>query len=121
MRVHAAIAILCLGTATAGAADLPLAPAAGGYGIYGERAGMIAVYDTEPGVTVRAYWRNPWRNRHYFPVGKDEPRVVRTGGTPKRAESYYRYWSNDEHIELMRRRYDVRPPADKPPQDIPLK
>jgi hypothetical protein len=43
---------------------------------------------------VRAYWLPPWRNRHYFPFGRD--RIARHAASrPTRARSYRRYWSND--------------------------
>lgn len=123
MRVRTAIAILLLSAGTAGAADIPIAPAPGGYGHYragGVRAEMLVVYDYEPGVTVRAYWSAPWRNRHYFPIRDDEPNAGRgrvSRGVPEPAESYSRYWTTND---LTPPRMRVRPLDDEPPADPPL-
>lgn len=66
----------------------------------GRRALPIVVYDYEPGVVVRAYWRAPWRNRHYFPTGhkvditaRDENVSARSARPIKPAESFHREWS----------------------------
>lgn len=121
MRVRTAIAILLLSASAAGAADLPVAPARGGYGYYrtgGVRADMLVIYDYEPGVTVRAYWSAPWRNRHYFPVRGDEPNAGRgSGGVPEPAEPYSRYWTTND---LIPSRMRARPLDDEPPSDPPL-
>ncbi len=78
MRAGLAIAIFLVGTAAASAADMPLSPGGGGgYSHYysggGVRAGQITIYDSEPGVVARAYWRSPWRGRHYFPTNGEQP------------------------------------------------
>ena len=123
MRVRTAIAILLLSAGAAGAADLPAAPAPGGYGYYrtgGVRADMLVIYDDEPGVTVRAYWSAPWRNRHYFPISDDSPKAGRRvlrGGVPEPAESYSRYWTTND---LTPSRMRARPLDDEPPSDPPL-
>jgi hypothetical protein len=98
MRLPVALAIVVLslaGARSATAADYGIGGTYG-YGAYygGERAGALIVYDHEPGVTIRAYWLPPWRNRHYFPFHAANPRRVSAGGRPKPAETYYRYWSN---------------------------
>ena len=105
MRVlHAVILIaLCIaGVNAAHATDLP-SGAAENYttrGIaHGHRTGSIVVYDYQPGVVVRAYWRAPWRHRHYYPttgikpeVGRDED-LSATSSAPEPAETFYRSWS----------------------------
>jgi len=90
------------GIAVASAADLSSAP--GGdlspyYFAHGRRAGMLVIYDDQPGVVVRPYWRAPWQHRHYYPATGAPPKVGRhersaRGGRYARAESYRRYWSN---------------------------
>jgi hypothetical protein len=63
------------------------------------RAGQYFIYDDQPGVYVRSYWREPWRNRHYFPFTGKKPKVGRHENlsakrpAPKPAESFYREWS----------------------------
>jgi hypothetical protein len=101
MRALAAVAILAfgvVGVTGAGAADLRVGHGGLGYDysyeVFGRRAAPVIIYDYEPGVVVRAYWLPPWRNRHYFPFGRD--RIVRHAASrPTRARSYRRYWSND--------------------------
>jgi hypothetical protein len=87
--------------AAAVAADLPSGRAVDSslyYAPQGRRAGMLVIYDDQPGVVIRAYWLAPWRNRHYFPatdempaVGRDEDLSKRSH--PQRAKTYRRYWS----------------------------
>jgi hypothetical protein len=66
---------------------------------HGVRAMPAVIFDYEPGVNVRAYWRSPWRHRHYFPVAGKQPVVGRledlsvTGSALQPAENYYRSWS----------------------------
>lgn len=64
------------------------------------RIAPLVIYDYQPGVVVRAYWRAPWRQRHYFPrtgekpeVGRDEDLSTDAGGVPEPAESFQRSWS----------------------------
>lgn len=107
MRAFVAIVILVFGVAGitgAGAADLRAGVAARGHGysldysVIGEPAAPLIVYDYEPGVTIRAYWLPPWRNRHYFPFHGNLRKRRATSypvGRPKPAQSYWRYWSND--------------------------
>jgi hypothetical protein len=103
MRAFIAIAFLVFGVAGidgAGAADLGIGGRHHGhyvthYSIIGEPATPLIIYDYDPGVVVRAYWLPPWRNRHYFPFGRDK--IVKTHAVrrPKPAQTYWRYWSND--------------------------
>ncbi len=105
MRTLAAIAILVFGVAgatTAGAADVRMGGGTRGYSYYGgygggETAAPVIVFGYEPGVTIRAYWLPPWRNRHYFPFHGNlkKRRATSYQGRPKPAETYWRYWSND--------------------------
>ena len=92
------------GLGAARAADLPLDGSAqySTYGdVSGERSGSILVYDSQPGVVVRAYWQAPWRNRHYFPRTGKRPRIGRAENLSaprphyQMAESYYRAWSTN--------------------------
>jgi hypothetical protein len=86
------------------AADLPLDGSAS-YSTYGDvsgqRSGSILIYDSQPGVVVRAYWQVPWRNRHYFPRTGKQPRIGRAENLSaprphyQMAESYYRAWSTN--------------------------
>jgi len=85
------------GTVAAAAADLQLSP---GYMGLGEPAAPVVIYSYEPGVTMRAYWLPPWRNRHYFPHSNDRPRLGRRENlsAPRRfvrpAATFMRSWSN---------------------------
>jgi hypothetical protein len=106
MRVLLAIALIVSGlpgVTAVRAADLPIehssAYRAGGFE-YAERAGMLLVYDNEPGTLVRAYWSEPWQHHHYFPatgrlpkVGRDEHLNVH-GVPPRPAKTFIRHWSN---------------------------
>jgi hypothetical protein len=64
-----------------------------------ERAAPVVIYDDQPGVVVRPYWRAPWRYRHYYPHTGVIPRLGRdedlTAGSirPRRAQSFHREWS----------------------------
>ena len=134
MRMFAHIIGFCAGfagIASVCAADLPRAPADRNVGLHysaeGRRAGPIIIYDYQPGVYVRAYWRAPWRHRHYFPAtgeqpisGRDEDLSARgEAGDP--AETYSRTWTTSSAIvvEEPRGRYrafDGRPtPQTEPP------
>ena len=107
MRAFIAIAILVFGAAGitgARAADLPAGGGARGqgysldYSVVGGPAAPLIIYDYEPGITIRAYWLPPWRNRHYFPFhGKLGKRHATASPAvrPKPAQTYWRYWSND--------------------------
>ena len=156
MRALVATAILVFGVAgitTAGAADLRAGDGTrghayyGGYSVIGEPAPPVIVYGYEPGVTIRAYWLPPWRNRHYFPFhGKiRKKRATSYHGRPKPAETYWRYWSNDgaflhevppavlrsfdrapaprrqNHSTLVRPRYNVMLPKPDPRSAVTVK
>ena len=118
MRAFVAIAILALGVAgitAAAAADLP--SKRGGseyssYSAYGHRAGSIVIVDNQPGVLVRAYWRQPWRNRHYYPTSGEAPDTGRdeAGGAPEPAENFERYWSTSSTFLREPPRRDLPPP-----------
>lgn len=104
MRVLGAIAGLAIGLAAAGGADAADLGVEAGAG-YGRPAGMIVIWDSQPGVVTRAYWLPPWRNRHYFPsngempeVGRDEDLTARD--VPEPAQSYRRYWSTSPAVPL---------------------
>jgi hypothetical protein len=102
MRAIAAIAIGLSVAGAARAADLRLDGGAqySGY-TSGQRSGSILVYDSQPGVVVRAYWQSPWRNRHYFPRTGKRPRIGRAENLSaprphyQMAESYHRAWSTN--------------------------
>jgi len=105
--IAASLAGLIGGAVSARAADLPVEPSDGGYGVCcGEVYGpipQVVIYDNEPGVLVRRWWLPPWRNRHYYPhsgaylkkrssdLGKRR-RASRVMLRP--APRYYRYWTN---------------------------
>lgn len=106
MRAHALGAIIGLtfglgGIAMAEAADLPRAPAGDfslHYSAHGQRAGALVIYDDQPGVVVRAYWRAPWRHRHYYPATGEQPEIGRdedlsARSDPQPSETYRRFWS----------------------------
>lgn len=85
------------------AADLPRAPAVEFYSpgwLSGQRAGVLVIYDDQPGVVVRDYWRAPWQQRHYYPATGRRPRIGRRENLSARrrvlppAEDYWRFWSN---------------------------
>jgi hypothetical protein len=119
------------GIASACAADLPKVPVESNVGLHysaqGHRASPIVIYDYQPGVYVRAYWRAPWRHRHYFPAtgeqpisGRDEDLSARGEGVDP-AETFSRTWTTSSAfvVEGPRGRYrdfDGRPaPQTEPP------
>ncbi|HVZ54230.1 MAG TPA: hypothetical protein VG986_19865 [Pseudolabrys sp.] len=84
----------------AAAADLASVPEASYRSLHQApvRAGMTVIADDQPGVALRPYWRQPWRDRHYFPatgrrpkVGRDENLSARHAPL-RRAASYERHW-----------------------------
>jgi len=100
MRVLFALAAIVLGVASADAADLDFSRGLrDGYAAYGARAQQIIVYDYRPGVIVRAYWRAPWRNRHYFPTTGEKPEIGRDedlaapSNVSAAPDSFERSWS----------------------------
>lgn len=120
------------GMAVAGAADLPSAPA-GDFSLHhsahGRRAGALVIYDNQPGVVVRAYWRAPWRHRHYYPATGEQPEIGRdedlsATSDPQPAESYRRFWSTSSAFlpELPRgRERDIDAEPSPAPAEPPLK
>jgi hypothetical protein len=66
---------------------------------------MLLVYDNQPGVFVRAYWRAPWRDHHYFPATGIAPRMgsyenlSAISRPPKPATTFRRSWSNDWAVQ----------------------
>lgn len=65
----------------------------------GHRAGLLVLYDFQPGVAVRGYWRAPWRHRHYYPTTDQQPELGRDedlsapSDPSEPAETFSRYWS----------------------------
>lgn len=133
MRVRLTIALIVFGFAGAArAADLPIERSAfepGGYFEYGERAGMLVVYDNQPGVLVRSYWRAPWRHHRYFPatglapkIGRDEN--LHAHAAPLRpAKTFKRQWSNAAAVERAFEREQpiiVLPPNAQPAPRLDL-
>lgn len=109
MRILLAVALLGFGVAGGGAAraaDLPAGYSAR-YFEHGERSAMLWLYDDEPGVVVRAYWRAPWRYHHYFPATGIPPRIGRyenlsaISGPMKPAKTFRRSWSNAWAVEHL--------------------
>lgn len=104
MRALLALATLALvgaGSAAASAADSPHGRVTHRtfHFVDAVRAGQILIYDYEPGIHVRAYWRAPWRNRRYFPMTGKKPKLgrherlsARAGSAPKPAGNFYREW-----------------------------
>jgi hypothetical protein len=129
MRVLFVVALLLFGIAgvtAAGASDL----AVGHPGRYsardfehGQRSAMLWIYDYQPGVIVRDYWRAPWRHQHYFPATGKRPRIGRkedlsaTGKAPRPAQTFRRSWSNASAFEHEPPRADVLPRTDALPLD----
>ena len=113
MRVLFAIALLFFGIAgvtAAGAADFAIDNSGGKlFPAYGHRAGQLVIYDYQPGVVVRAYWRAPWRHRHYFPATGKQPRIGRVENLSapsdalEPAKTFRRNWSNSSAFCRKRR------------------
>src|SRR5579872_3367047 len=103
MRIPFTIALLgfsIAGVAAAGAADLAAGRYSGGeFSSYAQRSALLVTYDNEPGIVVRAYWRAPWRDHHYFPFSRHRPKIGRAENLsaishPKPARTFRRSWSN---------------------------
>lgn len=113
------VAGIVAGTAVAAAADLPVQVSTGHADI-DEPAAPLVVYQYEPGVTMRAYWLPPWRDRHYFPHSNRMPRLGRRENLsavhkPVRpAETYARSWSNAAAFPM--RAFIAVPTRRPPPQ-----
>jgi hypothetical protein len=108
------VAGVLAGTAAAAAADLPR-PYSTRYSAIGTRAAPLIIFDDEPGVALRAYWRAPWRHRHYFPATGEVPGIGReedfSAGdpAPPPAENFERYWSTSFVRERPHPRDDAPP------------
>jgi len=99
------VGVLATGLSAVQAADLP-SSVARDHGLYysatGQRIEPMLLWDFEPGVSTRAYWEEPWRNRHYFPATGRRPLYGRHENLHARrvaavpAESFYRGWTNAE-------------------------
>jgi len=101
------VGVLAAGLSAVQAADLT-SGAPSDHGLYysatGQRIGPMIIWDYEPGVSTRAYWEEPWRNRHYFPTTGRKPRYGRQENLQARrvaavpAESFYRGWTTAEPL-----------------------
>src|SRR5689334_998403 len=99
------VGVLAAGLSAVQAADLP-SGAGRDAGLYysasGQRIEPMVVWDDQPGVVTRAYWEQPWRNRHYFPATGRKPHVGRKESAHARhvaavpVEPFYRGWTNEE-------------------------
>jgi hypothetical protein len=102
MRAAFAIALLMIGVAVFGVAGAGRAQA----GSPGVRVAPIVIYDYQPGVRVRAYWRAPWRHRHYYPTtdkaqrDRDDDPSDDAGQAPAPAESFHREWSTSSAVSV---------------------
>jgi hypothetical protein len=117
MRFFVAIAILASGIAgatPARTADLRAAIRSHypQFSPSGRRAAPLLVYAYEPGVTMRAYWRRPWCNHHYFPFGHDrwDRRRAQAYVRPKPAQSFHQYWSTSQAFLRESPLFDGRRP-----------
>lgn len=125
MRALFALGLLALGVAgltAASAADLPagrIAYTTRHVGV-GVRTGQIVIYDYQSGVRVRAYWRAPWRHRHYYPTGNGKLEGARdddaSDGVPSPA-AFYREWSNASAFALPETFYPEPPRTAPRPVD----
>ncbi len=124
MRVLLALALLVFGITSARPADLPGERGIGQYSyraVTGNRAAQLVIYQFEPGVPTRAYWRAPWRHHHYFPTTGEQPGIGRdedlsaTSGTLEPAESYHRYWSTSSSFSEETPRAVLRALGRAPP------
>ncbi len=127
MRVLLAVAVIVLGIAGASAADLNMGR---GYSAIGYRSEPLVIYDSQPGVAMRAYWQAPWGHRHYYPFTGKRPRIGRhenlaaVGPRPKPAQTFRRSWSNAwafahelPRIRALPRDIQPAPHAKRPPQN----
>ena len=114
MRVLLALAAIALGIAGASAADLDMER---GYSAAGYRSAPLVIFDSQPGVAMRAYWQAPWGHRHYFPFTGKRPRIGRhenlaaVSRPSKPAQTFRRSWSNEWAFahELPRAPLNPRP------------
>lgn len=113
MRIVFAVAVVAFGVAGAHAADMGMAR---GYFASGHRAASLVIYDYQPGVVVRAYWRAPWRHRHYYPTTGRRPKIGRAENLlaarsrPETPETFQRSWSTPWAFLPEPREERVAPP-----------
>ena len=110
--------------APARAADVSVVAPAYYYPVYGLPAEPLVIIDIDPGVSMRAYWEEPWARRRYFPAtghmpkyGRHELNLVRRYNPP--AESYYRDWSTSSAVAPRAPMYDVPPTRRLAPAPAP--
>ena len=99
------VGALAAGLSAVQAADLP-PTAEHEAGLYssasGQRIAPLVIWDDQPGIVTRAYWKRPWDDRHYFPMTGHKPRSGRRESAHRRrvaaaqAEPFYRGWTNAE-------------------------
>jgi hypothetical protein len=126
MRRALAIATIISGVAGSGAADAADLWRGGSGDSIGVRAPRVYIYDSEPGVYVRAYWTQPWENRRYFPFTGKKPKIGRVekvaDARPGPGEYYYREWSTTTFPAVERQTVVVREPTQAAPQyTVPLR
>jgi hypothetical protein len=131
LRSLFAVALIALGLAgvsVAGAGDLVGRNSNGHFTGYGQRAGLVWIYDYEPGIVVRSYWATPWRHRHYFPATGEKPESGRLedlsarGGASEPAETFQRFWSTSSaFLPELPGDPDGQGPPTEPPLRTPLK
>ena len=124
MRVLFAVALIALGLAgvsAASAADLPFVQRDNyNTSAFDQRAEQFVIYDNQPGVLVRAYWRAPWRHHHYYPATGKRPRVGRhenlsaASRPSKPAKTFRRSWSNAWAFEYEMPLVGALSPDDRP-------
>ncbi len=101
------VGTLAVGLSAVQAADLPSAGTRD-VGLYYSASGQhitpLVIWDDQPGVVTRAYWEQPWRNRHYYPASGKRPHYGRRESLHARriaaepAEPFYRGWTNAEPL-----------------------
>jgi hypothetical protein len=131
MRFFLAVLTVALGLAGTGvavAADLS-GNFSGGYG-GGYRAEPLLIYSYEPGVVIRTYWAEPWRNHRYFPSNGHRPKMGRLENLSAvsrhlpEAQPFYRSWSTSDVSyvpEPPRHRVQPRFADPEQPLETPLK
>lgn len=120
MRLLLTLVVFLFGVVSANAADIA------GYSrhVRGYHAGQISLYAWEPGVNVRAYWRAPWRNRHYFPTTGEKPDEGRLEDMsvrerPEPAEDFHRSWTTTSAFADEEPRPRLMPAQDPRAEELP--
>ncbi|HEX3710741.1 MAG TPA: hypothetical protein VHV56_12755 [Pseudolabrys sp.] len=104
MRVLLALSLIAFGLAGAGTANAHSVRHHANHYAIAYRGAPLLIYQYEPGVSVRSYWRTPWRHRHYYPTTGSKPEIGRdedlsaAGSPPQQAESFHRSWSASSAI-----------------------